>query len=101
MKPKKSIQDEINDFLCLWGFDQITSFMKDLFPLLDLYNVDEGDDWLKEIVEEEDVRNVRLVRTVYLMSKICEFHGNRMSSTNNNFKHLWKRMEQINGNNKI
>ena len=94
MQKKKSLQEEINDFLVLWGGDAMSAFLLDLIPLFHLYNVDEEDDWLKDAVGKEDLQNVRLIRTVYLMSRLAEFHGNRISSTNTNFKNLWKRLEE-------
>jgi len=74
-------------------------FTLDVFPLFELYNIEEEDDWVKDSVGASDVHNVRLIRTVYLMSKIAENHAGRLCLMNLNFKNLWKRMQdtQLNG----
>jgi len=61
--------------------------------LLELYNVDEDNDWVKDVVGDEDVRTVRLIRTVYLVSKLAQKHSGMLSVINIRFKDLWKRME--------
>ena len=51
-------------------------------------------DWVRDAVGKEDTEAVRIARTVYLLSKLADLHGPKMSSTNTNFRGLWKRMEQ-------
>ncbi len=91
---KKDIQEEINEFLVLWGVEEMHSLLQDIIPILDLYNVDREDDWVKKAVGDEDVKNVRLVRTVYLLSRLAESHASRLFNTNLRFKNLWQRMEE-------
>ena len=90
---KKTIEQEINEFFELWGEKELVDFFKDIFPLLELYNVDENDDWVKDAVGEEDTRNVRLIRTVYLLSKIADNHAGKLARTSAYFKNIWKRLE--------
>lgn len=94
MKAKKSLEEEINDFLILWDIKNLSAFMHDLLPLVELFNVSEEQDWVKDAVGKEDTEAVRVARTVYLLSKLAELHGPKISSTNTNFRGLWKRMEQ-------
>lgn len=94
MSKKKTIEDEINEFLEIWDYRQISSFLGHIIPLLELYDVSEEDDWVKDSVGEEDERNVRLIRTVYLVSKIASFHTGKLASVNVKFKDLWERMEK-------
>ena len=70
------------------------AFLRDIIPLFELYDVEDENDWVKNAVGEEDERNVRLVRTVYLMSKIAEFHAGKLCSLKIHFKDLWQRMEK-------
>lgn len=91
---KKDIKSEINDFLNVWDIDQLVSFLQDTIPLFQLYNVDEENDWVRDIVGKEDMSTIRLIRTVYLVSQIAEAHAGRLCLINAQFKHLWKRMEK-------
>jgi hypothetical protein len=93
MTKKKDINEEINDFLASWDCDRMISFLREIIPLFELYDVEDENDWVKDAVGEENERNVRLIRTVYLMSRIAEFHSGRLCNLNVRFKHLWKRME--------
>lgn len=72
----------------------MSAFLRDIIPLFELYDVDEKDDWVVEAVGEEDAQNVRLIRTVYLVSRIAEFHAGKLVSVNIQFKDLFLRMEK-------
>ncbi len=93
---KKTLEQEINAFLELWDVDMQVGFLEDLIPLFHLYNVDKDDDWVKNAVGGDDtnVATVRLLRTVYIISKIAEHYAGRLCNININFKNLWKKMEQ-------
>lgn len=92
---RKTIQEEIEKFLEIWDSTQIIAFLRDIIPLLALYDVDEDQDWLADIVQKDDLQNVRLVRTVYLISKIVENHSGKMSSTKIFHKNIYRRLEEI------
>ncbi len=96
MGRKKTIEQEINDFLESWDCKQQIAFLRDIIPLFELYDVEDEDDWVEKKVggDEENVRNVRLIRTVYLVARIAEFHAGKLCSINVNFRNLWKRMEK-------
>lgn len=96
MARKKSIEQEINDFLDIWDCRALTTFLRDIIPLFELYDVEDEDDWVEKEVggDAENVRTVRLIRTVYLVSRIAEFHAGKLCTINIGFKQLWKRMEK-------
>lgn len=94
MRKNNTIEEDINLFLEKWDDNQMCQFLRDIFPLFELYNVDEENDWVKEAVGEENERNVRLIRTVYLVSRIAEFHAGVLSAIKVNFKDLYKKMEK-------
>ena len=92
---KNKIEEEISEFLDEWDCKQLCSFLRDIIPLFELYDVEDEDDWVKEAVGEENEQNVRLIRTVYLISKIASSHAGKLASANVKFKELWKRMESV------
>ncbi len=96
--PKKSIEQEIEEFVELLDCDHLIQFIADFMPLYELLNVDEAEDWLRDAVGEADTQNVRLVQIVYLMSKLAENHSGRLCRLNYQFKGLWKRMEKERNN---
>lgn len=91
---KKTLEQEINDFLDSWDCNQMCSFLRDIIPLFELYDVQDEDDWVKQTVGEDNERNVRLIRTVYLVSKIAEFHAGKLASIKVNFRDIYKRLEK-------
>lgn len=95
-KRKITLEDEINNFFKMWTGNDIIEFLRSTIPLFELYDVEDEDDWVEKEVggDEENVRNVRLIRTVYLISKIAETHAAKLCKINFHFKHLWKRMEK-------
>lgn len=93
----KTIEEEIDQFLQEWDCDQQMDFLRDIIPLFELYDVEDEDDWVRDAVGAENERNVRLIRTVYLVSKIAEMHSRKLCWINVKFKNLWKRMEKQKG----
>lgn len=95
--PKRPIEEEIEAFLDVWNCNQIISLFEDIRPLVELYDVDEKDDWVKNQVGDEYCKNVRLVRTVYLLSIIAENHSGKMAEVRIHHKDLYKRLEKFVG----
>lgn len=93
---KKSIEQEINEFLQEWDYNHISEFFRYIEPLINLYDITEGKDWVAEQVGEDDSTNVRLIRTVYIMSRMCEEFAGKFVCLNVKFKDLWKRLENQN-----
>lgn len=91
---KKTLEQQINEFLEIWDADQMCAFLRDITPLFDLYDVEENDDWVKDAVGEDNERTVRLIRTVYLVSRIAEFHSSFLCNIKMNFRDIYKRMEK-------
>lgn len=94
MRKKKDLETEINEFLNYFDCQKLTNFLRDIIPLFELYDVEDEDDWVKNSVGEENERNVRLIRTVYLMSKIAENHAGTLASLKMNHKDLSRRLEK-------
>lgn len=94
MGNKRSLEEEINDFLEKWDVNVMNNFLRDVIPLIELYDVDENDDWVKDAVGEENERNVRLIRTVYLVSRIAEYYSGIFAALKMDFRNLHWRMEK-------
>ena len=92
----KSVEDLVNEFLDVWGAEELNGFFRDIIPLFQLYNVEEDDDWVARAVagDTEEARTLRLIRTVYLVSRIAEFHAGKLCRLNCSFNSLWKKIEQ-------
>ena len=93
---RKTLEEDINDFLDIWDEAQLANFLRYILPLIKLYNVDDDNDWVKDIVggDEENVRTIRLIRTVYLMSKLCDAYSEIFCRTNAAFRRLWEKIEK-------
>ena len=98
MKNKHTIEEEINSFLEIWDCNQICDFLRDIIPIFELYYLDDDNDWVMEEIggDEEETRTIRLIRTVYLISKIAENHAGRLANTKIKFKNLFIKMEKMN-----
>lgn len=96
MAKKKDLETEINEFINYFNCECLQSFLRDTIPLFELYNVEEDDDWVEKAVGKDNEQNVRLIRTVYLMSIIAENQAPILVGLRSKFKNLWKRMEEGN-----
>ena len=94
MKKKKTIEDGINEFLTIWGYEQMASFLRDIVHLFKLYDVEDENDWVNQEVGEENATDIRLIRTVYLISRIADFHAGTLCTLKIKYKELWNRMEK-------
>lgn len=94
---KKTIEDQINGFLEMWDVDRQVAFLRDILPLFELFDVEDENDWVVDAVGEENQIHFRLIRTVYIMSKIAEKHAGRLATIRINFPDLYLKMEEVNG----
>ena len=94
---KKDLQQEINEFLEIFDVNSLISFLECTIPLTELYDVEENSDWVEDHVGKDQASTVRMIRTVYLISKLSEFHGGKLATIKMRFKNLWKRLEAIDG----
>ncbi len=93
--PKKDLQQEINEFLELFDIKSLISFLECTIPLTELYDVDESDDWVEQKVGKDEVSTIRMIRTVYLISKLSELHGGKLATVKARFGKLYQRLEKI------
>lgn len=94
---KKTLKETINEALEFWDCTQMIAFLKDIIPLFELYDVEDEDDWVKEAVGESNERNVRLIRTIYLVSIIAERHAGALAAFKMKFPKIYLKMEKENG----
>ena len=93
---KKTLEQNIEEFLEVWNCEAMTSFLRDIIPLFELYDCNEEEDWVRDAVGEEDELNVRLIRTVFLVSRIAERHAGKLAMIRMRFGRLYKKMEKYN-----
>lgn len=91
----KNIENEINDFVNEWDLRQMMKFVTDIAEIYHLYDCDDEQDWVKDEVGEENAVDVRLIRTVYLLSKLADEHSPKLATVKFKFNKLWKRLEKI------
>lgn len=85
---------EINAFVQKWDVYSLIEFVGLAEKLIELYDMDEKDDFLRQYYGKEDGDNIRIVRTVMILSKMSEVFGAKMVSTNVKFKGLWKKLSE-------
>ncbi len=93
--PKKDLQQEINEFLEVFDVKTLISFLECTIPLTELYDIEENADWVEEKVGKDQVSTIRIIRTVYLISKLSDLHCGKLATIKTKFKNLWQRLEEI------
>ena len=91
----KSIEDEIQDLFEEWMPKKICDFMKDILHIFELYDLPDDEDWIAKEVGPENERNVRVIRTFYLLSKFAEKHAASLVRLNVKNSNLYNRLEKV------
>ena len=94
-KKNLSVNEKARGILQIFGPERLMSLVNDIWELFELYDVDEEDDWVANKVGEENVREVRLARTAYLLSLVAANHGKAFEKIQKKFPDFWKDAERI------
>lgn len=90
---KKPIEELLEDAIKVWGIDEMMSFLQDIFEIYKLYDVDPDDDWMQSL--GEDYQTIRLIRSIYLISKLSENHAGKLCAFSVKFPKLHKKLESV------
>lgn len=94
-RKKRDLEEEIHDFMDVWDKHKVAALLRDMIPFFELYHIDqEGAKELEEYEGKIYEAQVRILRTVYLLSKFAYIHAGRLCLLNAHFKDLWLRMEK-------
>lgn len=95
---KKSLEEQIERFFNDWNCIQMTDFLRDIIPILELY--DNTDTTIDDAVgnDDEAIRNVRMVRMVYLVSRLADLYSGKLCRLKADYKNLWKKIEEVSEN---
>ena len=96
-RAKKTIDVKINDFLADWDHVDMKNFLEACGEVFFLYDVDENDDWVRKEINPEstdnDLANVRMIRTIYLVSKMADLYAGKLCNLKIKHPKLWKDLE--------
>lgn len=93
MSKKKDIESELIDFWTLYPPTEMEKFIRDVIPLVDMFEKYEDEEWLNEAPTLQETLNIKLIRGAYIMSRIAELHAGRMCRIKNAHGDFWKRLE--------
>jgi hypothetical protein len=103
-RKKRDLEEELNEFMSVWDKKKVASLLKDMIPFFELFHIDEGaEEEFEEYEGEVYEAQVRILRTVYLLSRLAHTHAGDLCLMNARFKNLWVRMEKesLNMNNNV
>lgn len=92
---KSDINAEIQELFETWDHITLEKFLFLLFPLYEMYDISEDNDWIKNYVGEKHLSDVCKARTAYFLSKISDFFSGKFSMTKIRHGRLWEQMEKI------
>ena len=92
---KKTVEQEINEFFDLLCKNDISEMLSHMFEVFILYDVDKDDDWVKNSIEnKEESEQIRILRTVHLLSKMSDLYAGKFVLIKTKFPNLWLKMEE-------
>lgn len=90
---KKTIHEEIGEMLQDFPAADLIALLRNMVPLWQLFDVDDESDWVANIVGEEDESNVRMIRALFLVSKLSDACSGMLCRISFKHKGFWKRLE--------
>lgn len=87
--------EEMSKIMGIYNCDKFIQLIEDIYEIILLYDVDEDVDWVKDKVGEEDLRDVRIARTAYLLSRLADHHANHLKKVHRAAPGFWHRAEKI------
>lgn len=91
---KKTLEQELCEYLQLWNGKQMIAFLKDIIPLFNMFDTEDSSEWEEGTEAEEEALNVQIVRSAYLISRIADRHSGKLALMRVKHKDLWKRLEE-------
>lgn len=97
MPKETKIEEDVTKILSVYGQDEIIDFMEIAYELLQLYNIDDHHDWVKDQIQcaDDEVKVVRITRTAYLLSKLAYGHADLLKKVHRKCPSFWRNAERI------
>jgi hypothetical protein len=94
-RKKRDLESEIHEFMEVWDKHKVAALLRDMIPFFELFHIDkESAEELEEYEGKVYEAQVRILRTVYLLSRLAHIHAGDLCMMNVRFKNLWARMEK-------
>jgi hypothetical protein len=87
--------EEMSKILGIYNLPKFLELIEDIYEIVHLYNVDESDDWVKDVVGNDSVRDIRLCRTAFLLSKLAHRHADSLKHVKRKAPGFWQRAEKL------
>jgi hypothetical protein len=95
MSKKKTLEDQINQFLEIWSGDDLIDLMRILCRVFESCDHDESDFPQFYGKDQEEIANMRIIYAVYMLSQIAEKFSGKLLITKMNLPRLYERMEKV------
>lgn len=86
---------KIQEFFEKWSWEEMNDLACFFIEFLEIFEIDKQIDWEKEVQANEDIRNVKIIRCVYIILKMADLYSGKLVSTKMEFKSLWRKLEAI------
>jgi hypothetical protein len=92
---KRTPEEEINAFLEIWGTDDLLNLLEEISLVFETFYMENTDSPILEGKTDEEIANIRIVRSVYLISKIAELYGGKFCMTKMKVPRLYEKLENV------
>ena len=87
--------DEMGKVLGIYNCEKFIELIEDIYEIVLLYDVDEKEDWVRDRVGEINLKDVRIARTAFLLSRLADRHANALKRVHRAAPALWQKMERL------
>lgn len=92
---KRTPEEEINAFLEIWGIDDLLKLIEELSLIFETYHIEDSDIPIFDGKTKEEIANIRIIRTVYLISRIAELYSGKLCITKIKVPRLYENLENV------
>lgn len=91
----EDLEEKVQMFFEKWSFDEMNDLARFFIEFLEVFELDKDLDWEKEVLANEDVRNVKIIRCMYIVLKMADLYSGKLVATKVEFKGLWRKLEGL------
>jgi predicted KAP-like P-loop ATPase len=91
----EELESNIQVFFDKWSFEEMNDLARFFLEFLEVFELDKEMDWEKEVIANEDVRNVKIIRCMYIVLKMADLYAGKLVATKVEFKSLWRKLEAL------
>jgi len=91
----EELESKIHVFFEKWSFEEMNDLARFFIEFLEVFEIDKDMDWEREVLQNEETRNIKIIRCMYIVLKMADLYAGKFVATKVEFKGLWRKLEAL------